>query len=229
MTVAIEMMYGVVRSNNELYHIGRSKLDGAPKGSGRYPLGSGKDPRAWKELSKKEKAAVERQPLTDEERADIVKRGDLTGAIGRLDEFTSEELTQLKSRRDLMDDIRSRDVKNVNEPSTLTPEQKHEIIRTADIHAANKNRESFSNAELQAVKDRFDLNEKINAIDPERVRTGKEIVNGAIQFFDQTAKLATAGVSVWNTAASVINSLNGSNLPVISLGEKKKDKKKDKK
>jgi len=30
---------------DELYHYGRSKLDGAPVGSGRYPLGSGKEPQ----------------------------------------------------------------------------------------------------------------------------------------------------------------------------------------
>lgn len=32
-------------SVDELWHIGRSKLDGAKVGSGRYPLGSGKNPR----------------------------------------------------------------------------------------------------------------------------------------------------------------------------------------
>lgn len=32
-------------SMDELWHFGRSKLDGAPNGSGRYPLGSGKNPR----------------------------------------------------------------------------------------------------------------------------------------------------------------------------------------
>lgn len=32
--------------SDELMHYGRSKRDGAPKGSGRYPLGSGEDPRA---------------------------------------------------------------------------------------------------------------------------------------------------------------------------------------
>lgn len=38
----VDMMYGIVRSgqNDELMHYGRSKRDGAPKGSGRYPLGS---------------------------------------------------------------------------------------------------------------------------------------------------------------------------------------------
>ncbi len=31
--------------NDELFHYGRSKRDGAKRGSGRYPLGSGKNPR----------------------------------------------------------------------------------------------------------------------------------------------------------------------------------------
>ena len=33
---------------DELMHFGRSKKDGAKKGSGRYPYGSGEDPRAYK-------------------------------------------------------------------------------------------------------------------------------------------------------------------------------------
>lgn len=49
--------------NNELMHFGRSKKNGAPgRGSGRYPLGSGENPRSPRNKS-----------LTDDEKREYVK------------------------------------------------------------------------------------------------------------------------------------------------------------
>lgn len=49
--------------NNELMHFGRSKKNGAPgRGSGRYPLGSGENPRSSRNKS-----------LTDDEKREYVK------------------------------------------------------------------------------------------------------------------------------------------------------------
>lgn len=50
--------------DNELWHFGRSKKDGAKVGSGRYPLGSGENPRAAKRA---------RKALTADEKRDYVK------------------------------------------------------------------------------------------------------------------------------------------------------------
>lgn len=38
------LVFSTIPNDNYLMHYGRSKLDGAPKGSGRYPLGSGDNP-----------------------------------------------------------------------------------------------------------------------------------------------------------------------------------------
>lgn len=45
--------------NDYISHIGRSKQDGAPVGSGRYPLGSGKDP--YQHVDKKELRNAKRE------------------------------------------------------------------------------------------------------------------------------------------------------------------------
>lgn len=53
LTSPYNAVMAVKKSNDELYHYGRSKLNGAPgPGSGRYPLGSGDDPRSEKEHHK---------------------------------------------------------------------------------------------------------------------------------------------------------------------------------
>ena len=94
--MAVEMMYGVVRSAPEdtIAHIGRSKLDGAPKGSGRYPLGSGEDPRALKKKGAKEKLAK----LSPEQKQEIIDTGNAKEAYKHRREFTNDELAAVKKR-----------------------------------------------------------------------------------------------------------------------------------
>lgn len=85
----------MIKYSNELYHIGRSKLDGAPNGSGRYPLGSGKRPRSMfrkageavvsprKRHKTKEKEQVHEankptyKSMTDDELRDAINRANL--------------------------------------------------------------------------------------------------------------------------------------------------------
>ena len=47
-------LWQIALQEKGLYHIGRSKRDGAPRGSGRYPLGSGDRPYQYKEEAKAE-------------------------------------------------------------------------------------------------------------------------------------------------------------------------------
>lgn len=47
-------LWEIALQEKGLYHIGRSKRDGAPHGSGRYPLGSGDRPNQYKEEAKAE-------------------------------------------------------------------------------------------------------------------------------------------------------------------------------
>lgn len=48
-------LWEIALQEKGLYHIGRSRRDGAPHGSGRYPLGSGDRPYQYKEEAKAEK------------------------------------------------------------------------------------------------------------------------------------------------------------------------------
>lgn len=105
--MAVEMMYGVVRSDpeNTIAHIGRSKLDGAPKGSGRYPLGSGEDPRALKKKGAKEKLAK----LSPEQKQEIIDTGNAKEAYIHRREFSNDELAAVKARFDMEQRIKELD------------------------------------------------------------------------------------------------------------------------
>lgn len=62
---------------NELYHYGVSKMDGAPgRGSGRYPLGSGEEPKA---LSKKAETGKYGKHLVDQYVKDVNNSRKLSG------------------------------------------------------------------------------------------------------------------------------------------------------
>lgn len=55
--------------DDSLYHFGRSKKDGAPIGSGRYPLGSGKDAR--KQMNKISKNTKKTRKLINKSKSEI--------------------------------------------------------------------------------------------------------------------------------------------------------------
>lgn len=65
---------------SELYHKGKSKLDGAPRGSGRYPLGSGDRPYQGrpKLFAKFRKQKAEVRPEQRKTPEEIIKTGSAT-------------------------------------------------------------------------------------------------------------------------------------------------------
>lgn len=92
-----------------LAHVGRSKLDGAPIGSGRYRIGSGENPRAGKTRSslrlfqKKDKLVTEESVETPKESSDerkerIIKTGNVKDAYKYRTEFSNEELDKVITR-----------------------------------------------------------------------------------------------------------------------------------
>lgn len=83
-----------------LMHSGRSKVDGAPVGSGRYPLGSGErpyqkgSPGGDRHLSRRERKKGE-QPLgklTDEDKKRIIDEGDVREAYKHRRELTNNDI-----------------------------------------------------------------------------------------------------------------------------------------
>ena len=116
-----------------LMHYGRSKLDGAPSGSGRYPLGSGENPRAErkgivqrffgrKNQNQANKQDEEPMEPADKRKARIISTGDLAGAYKHRADFTNQELEAVIARHN----VETR-VKNL-----ITPQNVNTGAMTAD-------------------------------------------------------------------------------------------------
>ena len=89
-----------------LAHYGRSKRDGAPHGSGRYPLGSGEEPyqntakdmRAAKREEKREAKAQRKQEKYEEKRSAAIASGNALKVRKYADTMTNEELEEAMKR-----------------------------------------------------------------------------------------------------------------------------------
>lgn len=120
--------------NNELMHFGRSKKNGAPgRGSGRYPLGSGENPRAGRKA---------RQSLTDDEKREYVKSANAENAYRK----TVINNSKTKYAKDLADET-GRVVRSLKQQSDEmlrngTTKQKLDLSKMSDKEMRDKiNRE----------------------------------------------------------------------------------------
>ena len=87
--------YGNVIYSDELYHYGRSKRDGAKRGSGRYPLGSGDRPnQRWVAFGSKSRAGEKSE--ADKQRA--IKSGTARDVLRYKGELTNKELQDAVNR-----------------------------------------------------------------------------------------------------------------------------------
>lgn len=82
-------------SDEYLAHIGRSKADGAKVGSGRYPLGSGKNPRAQRRA---EKQQARQQKKAEKGKQEALNSGDPRQVKKYQHLMTQAELQQAISR-----------------------------------------------------------------------------------------------------------------------------------
>lgn len=117
-------------------------------------------------------------------------------------------------------------------------EAKREAIRTGDVKEAHKNVYYFSNQEIQAVLDRFDMKKRVKAMAEKDIKTGKQRLEEILAATDLFVRAANNGIKIYNVTAKVMNAINEgtggdskSALPIIPEGgggnNKKKDKNKD--
>ena len=89
-------------TNDILMHVGVSKLDGAPIGSGRYPLGSGEDPYQRPKEFQDRVASLRRDGLNDTEIAEFLGYGKNASQYLRRDITIARELVVEKMNADIL-------------------------------------------------------------------------------------------------------------------------------
>lgn len=100
---------------------------------------------------------------------------------------------------------------------------KESAIRRGDVKEASayKNREEFTDQELQQLMNRFNANQKLSELSTEKVKNGLDKAEEIADKLGRAANIINKTSNFYNNAAKVSNALIGTDLPIIG-GEKKK-------
>lgn len=108
---------------------------------------------------------------------------------------------------------------------------KADAIRRGDLDEVQYNKNYFTDAEVNAAINRFQLNQKLSEVNAKHVQTGMEKVEKIVTNVKKAAELVDKGTDAWNVFAKVSNGLGLTKppheLPVIDKRnpwEKGKDK-----
>lgn len=122
--------------------------------------------------------------------------------------------------------------------SKMTDEEKSQAkqkaIREGNIREANANRNEYTDQELNAVKNRFELNQRVSQLSKATIKTGQQKAEEIASKFETAAKLTNAvanttvnGIKIYNGLGAVYAHVNGTPFTPINTGgggKKKKDK-----
>lgn len=112
-------------------------------------------------------------------------------------------------------------------------EAKQKAIREGNIREAYANKDEYSDQELQAVRNRFRLNQEVSQLARENVKTGKQKADEIASKFETVARLTNAvantavnGIKIYNSLGAVMAKVNGTNFQPINTGGGNNKKKK---
>lgn len=182
----------------DLAHIGRSKMDGAKVGSGRYPLGSGENPYHHGTLLGKfvEKRAAKKKAKATAERMENMRAAKAAKAEKAKAEATAKE-------------------------EAAKAAEEHEAKKQAAIQSGRPEDiapfiTEMSTKELQDVKNRLqamlDLNDVMMKKDPSYGRSRAE---KAMVMLQRANKNTNTVVDSYNNVARILNAIRGTKLPII--------------
>lgn len=99
---------------------------------------------------------------------------------------------------------------------------KDSAVRRGDVKEANayKNREEFTDQELQQLMNRFSTNQRLNELSAEKVKTTLDKVEDIADKIGRVSNVINKGSNFYNGAAKVSNAFFGTDLPII--GQEKK-------
>ena len=123
-----------VPMENELWHFGRSKRNGAKIGSGRYPLGSGENPRAARRrstMTADEKREYVKNAAADKAYRQTVIENSKTKQVKRMVDETNNLIGQVKRYTD--DNIRRGTQKKKLDLSKMTDKELRDKINRENL------------------------------------------------------------------------------------------------
>lgn len=112
-------------------------------------------------------------------------------------------------------------------------EAKQKAIRTGNIREAYSNRNEYTDQELQAVRNRFRLNQEVSQLAKENIKTGQQKADEIASKFETAARLTNAvanttanSIKIYNSLGAIMAKVNGTNFKPINTGGGSNKKKK---
>lgn len=102
---------------------------------------------------------------------------------------------------------------------------KREAVRRGDVKETNKNRDYFSDKDIQDVLNRYDLNKRLSQRSVEDIKTSADKIQQAFRTMDTVKTGAEKALAVWNATANIINTFTDMDLPTSNNGKNNKDNK----
>lgn len=112
----------------------------------------------------------------------------------------SKETTHLRDYTRMTDDERE--------------QAKRQAVRRGDVKETNKNRDYFSDKDIQDVINRYDLNKSLSKRSVEDIKTSADRIQQAFKTMDTVKTGAEKALAVWNATANIINTFTDMDLPV---------------
>lgn len=140
-------------------------------------------------------------------------------------------------RRQLFRKKKKQQADDVKRYSDMSDEEKTEAkqkaIREGNIREAHANKNEYSDQELQAVRNRFRLNQEVSQLARENVKTGQQKADEIASKFETAARLTNAvanttanSIKIYNSLGAIMAKVNGTNFKPINTGGGSNKKKK---
>lgn len=92
---------------------------------------------------------------------------------------------------------------------------KEETIRKGDIRTAGANKIHYTDQELNAVMNRFDLNQRLSKLNASQIESGANKVKKICNTLGSISDYGEKAIKGYNTIAKLSNSVAGTKLPKI--------------
>ncbi len=95
---------------------------------------------------------------------------------------------------------------------------KQRAIKSGTAQDVLRFRGNLTTQELQAAKQRLDLEQQLVNLDQARIDAGRKKVDNVVNYMQTGVRAANTGIEAWNVVAKVSNTFRGTNMKII--GEK---------
>lgn len=92
-------------------------------------------------------------------------------------------------------------------------EKKKQAIRDGNVKEVSKNRSNFTDQEINAVINRYDLNDKLTKYSKKDIKTAMDKLNSAMAKMDTIKNAGEKTFAMYETVAKIMNTVAGTNLP----------------